>query len=572
MKFGYRKLLALAALAIPALLPAQERFHGSFAEPVDGGNLDVVRSTFDGDVAYLVPRGHESEALGAGAHTRRWRNLLFAIRGVKGKIVTFHLPARPVETGDLVHNFDSATANLLEPVWSYQSAQREWTAFDSIDPLKPDAANSVRARFPEDSVVDNSGRIVVRPSSARREDYGWVFRNRTPFTEDVVYVSINEHVPVLEFYDWLEGKVLTHPWVEPTASEVTPGTSLIGYQSGGRSENGAFSREIADTPLYAFQIRDPRTKPTKVVMLVSGQHPYEGQTKAALQAALEWILDPTDAAAAAYRAEYVTLVYPFVNPTGELAGIWRGTAVDPRRDINRNWNTSLTDPAADRGIDTVIIHKQAMTRDLAALGLGAPYALVDLHQNYGDQLPALHYVLHNRNALAAAYVRRLQQATEIADIISNPPNSQTLRGYWQFAGAAMTLCVERSTYSTIAAERAFGRELMRAFAPEFVAPGVASELTDATPAAGEVNRSSTGGEGGSIAGVPILLSRAAQGVLATDAAWWLVPANSTSLARGPAWALERRMTGLPQALRGATVRIAATPFSDASVAGSEQLN
>lgn len=565
MRFGYKKLLILVGVFVGvAGLPAHETFHGSFAEPADGGNLDVVHSTFDGEVAYLVPRGHESEALGAGSTARRWRNMLFAIRGVKGKIVTFHLPVQPAETGDLVHTLDTATINLIEPVWSYQPTHREWTPFEAVDTLKPDGANGRGTRFPADSVADNSGRVAVRPSAARTEDYGWVFRNREPFTEDVVYVSINEQYPVLEFYDWLESKVLPHDWVQPTASEVKPGTALIGYQSGGRSETGAFSREIPDTPLYAFQIRDPQATPTKVVMLVSGQHPYEGQTKAALQGALEWILDPTDPAAAAYRAEYVTLVYPFVNPTGERAGIWRGTAHDPRRDINRNWDTTLTDPTADRGIDTVIIHKQAMLRDLAALGLGAPYALVDLHQNYGDQLPALHYVLHNRNALATAYMGRLQQATDIADIISNPANSRTLRGYWQFAGAAMTLCIERSTYSTLAAERTFGRHLMRAFLPASYVEAARQE--PATQPGGDIVPSTGPGadEG------PVL---AEGGSAAAGNSLQHFPSTSTgAFERGPAWVLPLDIQPIvfPRHQPSAAQQFVAHSFSAFGFAGVEQ--
>src|SRR5690606_24772261 len=137
--------------------------------------------------------------------------------------------------------------------------------------------------------------------------------------------------------------------------------------------------------------------------------------------------------AAAYRAEYVTLVYPFVNPTGEYAGLWRGTARDPRRDPNRNWHTARTEPSADPGIDTVILHKQAMVRDVAAIGLGLPYILLDLHQNYGDRLPALDYALHANNALAVAYLKRLQAVVEMPGVISNPPDTQTLRGYWTFA-------------------------------------------------------------------------------------------------------------------------------------------
>jgi hypothetical protein len=475
----YSKALVLALCLVSVPLAAQVTFVGTFAEPADGGNLDVSRSTFDGSVAYLVPRGHESEALGSGNGARRWRNMLFAVRGVQGKIVTFHLPARPAESGIMVHNMDSATLNLLEPVWSYDNSGQSWKAFTVIDVMKPDAADTPGATFPADSVVDNSGSVVVSPTSSRREDYGWVFRNATPFTEDVVYISINEHYPVNTFYRWLEEEVFTHPWVAPTVSGIQPGSFVIGHQSGATSTTGAFARSIPETPLYGFQIKDPTANPTKVVVLASGQHPYEGQTKAAVEGAIQWILDPHDPAAAAYRAEYITLVYPLINPTGELAGLWRGTAAEPRRDINRNWNTTRTDPLSDRGIDTVIIHKQAMQRDVAALNRGQPYAVVDVHQNYGDQLPSLHYVLHNTNALASTWVQRLRERIEdIADIVSNTTTSQTLRGFWQFAGAGMTLTIERSTYSTLQAERDFGREMMRAFVST---PAATPALPVATP-------------------------------------------------------------------------------------------
>src|SRR5690606_37098212 len=139
------------------------------------------------------------------------------------------------------------------------------------------------------SVVDNSATVVVSVASARSEDYGWEFTNPEPFTEDVVYVSINEHFPVLEFYDWMERAVLPNAWVQPTASETKRDSYLIGYQSGAPANGDLFSRNVPDLPLYAFKIQDPEARPTKIAMLVNGQHPYEGQTKAALQSALEWI-------------------------------------------------------------------------------------------------------------------------------------------------------------------------------------------------------------------------------------------------------------------------------------------
>ena len=303
-----------------------ENFIGSFAEPADGGNLDIQYSTYDGSVAVLTPRWHESEALGTGFGAARWRNMLFAIRGVQGKIVTFRLPMMPKGTGVMIHNMDSVSFNILQPVWSYDSANRTWTPFDTVNHFKPDAADTPGTTFPNDSVIDNSGTVQVTTGSPRREDYGWQFSNATPFTQDIVYVSINEQYPVNEFYTWLESNIFTNPWVHGTKSEVVPGTFMIGYQSGA-SPSGtdpAFGRTVPDMPLYGFTISDPAQNPTKVVLLVSGQHPYEGQTKASLRGALEWILDPNDPQAAAYRSQYITIVYPFVNPTGEYAGLWRG--------------------------------------------------------------------------------------------------------------------------------------------------------------------------------------------------------------------------------------------------------
>lgn len=492
MTFRYRNTAALI-LMITLLGGGQaiaaEGFHGSFAEPVDGGNLDVERSSFDGTLAHLVPRWHESEALGGGAGARRWRNMLFALRGVRGRIVTFRLPARPAETGVRFHDVDESTVGLIHPVWSYGGGSSQWSPFEEVESVRP-----VPASHPAGNDSATGPGEAIAAAAFGADEYGWVFRNAVPFTEDVVYVSINEHFPVLEFYGWLEANVLRHDWVRPTASEAVPGTCLIGYQSGGVSVDGAYSREVPDMPLYGFQIADPVADPRKVVMLVSGQHPYEGQTKAALQAAIEWILDPVDPAAAAYRAEYVTLVYPFVNPTGELAGLWRGTAYDVRRDVNRHWDTELTDPAHDRGIDTVIVHKQAMLRDVAAIGLGQPYAVVDLHQTFGDRMPSLHYVMHDTSPAASAFVRRLQEEAEMADVVS-APSRRTLRGFWQRAGAGMALCVERAASSTLAEERSFGRQLMRAFAPgeedaaEFLAASPSAVEADASEVAAAVAES-----------------------------------------------------------------------------------
>ena len=295
---SHSKLSALLACALlsAASLRSQENFIGSFAEPVDGGNLDIGNSSFDGvSVAVLTPRWHESEALGTGLGAARWRNMLFAIRGVQGKIVTFNLSMAPAATGIMILDMDSASFNRVQPVWSYDSSNRTWTPFDTVKRLKPKRHAHVGCQvFPANSVADTTGTVQVTTSSARKGDYGWEFSNATPFAQDVVYISINEQYPVNEFYSWMESNILTNPWVHPTKSEVTPNSFLIGYQSGA-SPSGtdpAFSRTVPDMPLYGFTISDPLQNPKKVVVLVSGQHPYEGQTKASLEGALLWILDP----------------------------------------------------------------------------------------------------------------------------------------------------------------------------------------------------------------------------------------------------------------------------------------
>jgi hypothetical protein len=433
-KFALTLALGLATFA---MVSAEEKFVGSFAEPSDGGNIDTVLSTFDGATVTIVPRSHANEAVGGAT---RWRNVLFAIRGMQGRNPTFVLPLFSRTSGKMILSGDSGSVQSIKLVWSYQPNAVKWNSF-------------------EQHTRTGMGTTTWKVAA----------RNDTVFEHDVVYVSINERYPVADFYEWLETDVFSHPLVKPTPSEVTPGTFVIGYQSGAPA-SASFSRAIPDMPLFGFVIKDPAATNTKLVMLVSGQHPYEGQNKVALQAAIDWILHSSSDAAKAYRARYTTVVYPFVNPTGELAGLWRGTAYAPFKDTNRNWHTLETIPSRDRGIDTVIVHKNAMKHDIAALSLGEPYALFDYHQNYGDRPGMPDYVLHSsaselltapvarRAALSeyASYFNRISALTNIADIPSDLATDETLRGYMVSRGTTLPLTFERSVYNTIASEWAFG--------------------------------------------------------------------------------------------------------------------
>lgn len=467
--------VALVSITICVSLLAQENFVGSFAEPSDGGNLDTKLSTFDGTTVVIVPRAHASEAVGGGT---RWRNVLFAIRGVKGMSPIFRLPLVSPGSGKMILSGDAVSFQNIKLVWSYQPNTVSWNSFD----------RHVRTG-------SNSSKWTVEAS------------NDAPFTQDVVYVSINEHFPVSDFYEWLEADVFTHPLVRATPSETTPGSFVIGYQSGAPAST-AFSRAIPDMPLFGFVIRDPAASATKLVILVSGQHPYEGQNKMALQGAVDWILHSTTDEAKAYRAHYTTVVYPFVNPTGELAGLWRGTAYQPTKDTNRNWDTTETVPSRNRGIDTVIVHKNAMKKDIASLGLGEPYAVFDYHQNFGDRPNTPDYVLHSTYATTgpvarqaaltefAPFFERLNAKSAVADMPSDLTTQETLRGYMQGRGVTLPLTFERSVYHNLSSEWGFGVATVQALVdPAFL---VSVPTVPAIPPTSEpppvVQNPDTGGE------------------------------------------------------------------------------
>jgi hypothetical protein len=443
MRLRLLSIIALGCLSVAVGWSRAEQFVGCFAEPIDGGNLDTALSTYDGDRVTIVPRAHASEAV-AGA--TRWRNVLFAIRGMKGKSPVFELPLISPGNGSRSLSVDVQSWSNIGLVWSYEADPSKWNSFGMHT------------------------RIGSGPETWRIQA-----KNVEPFENDVVYVSINERASVAQFYEWLETKVFGHPRVSPTPSEVKPGTYIIGYQSGAEA-SPVCSRAIPDMPLFGFVIKDPGAKPTQLVMLFSGQHPYEGQNKVALEAAVDWILNSTTAEAKAYRAHYLTVVYPFVNPTGELAGLWRGTAAQPGKDTNRNWNTEETIPSNVRGIDTVVVHKNALKIDIAALGLGEPYAVFDYHQNFGDRPSEPDYVLHATTSDAAdsplarrvaertfsPYFARLTASTGVADIDSDLSTQETLRGYMVARGVALPLTFERSVYHTLESERLFGISTVKA--------------------------------------------------------------------------------------------------------------
>jgi hypothetical protein len=443
MRLGSIRALLVCLLVLTTIAAASEHFVGNFAEPVDGGNLDTERSTFDGHQVIIIPRSHANEAVGGAV---RWRTVYFAIRGVKGRTPAFELPLISPGTGGEMLSVDPISFHNIKLVWSYDPDGHGWNTFD-----------------------------VHRRTGTSRETWKVTAENDRPFDRDVVYVCINERAPVAEFYEWLEASVFVHPFVRPTPSEAKPASFIIGFQSGANASSEC-SRSIPDTPLYAFMIKDPSARPSKLVMLFSGQHPYEGQNKVALKAAVDWILNSTSAEAKAYRAEYLTVVYPFVNPTGEMAGLWRGTAAAPLKDTNRNWDTADVEPSQDRGIDTVIVHKNAVRLDIAKLGMGEPYAVFDYHQNFGDHADAPDYVLHATSSLSftravhrgspvdafSPYYARLARIVGIADMPSELRTQETLRGYMGARGVLLPLTFERSVYHTLSSEQQFGVATVRA--------------------------------------------------------------------------------------------------------------
>lgn len=387
-----------------------------FSEPADGGNLDLTNTKVVGDVVTIVPRAHTSEAMSGQS---RWRNVLFAMRGLLNQRNTFVLPLRSPGSGKVIHNQDPLSFANLKPVWSYDGVN--WKPFDTYTRTGS-------------SITD----WAVRCSNAQG------------FAADVVFISINDVYPVQDYYAWLRQTVFLHPWVKPTAS-ANATTFEIGRQKGATSKT-AFNRTVPEMPLYAFRIADPAMNPTKVCILVAGQHPYEGQNKWALQGAIEFILSD-DPAAVEYRRQYVTLVYPHVNPTGELAGLWRGTASDTYADTNRNWAKNA------RNVDTVNIHRTSLLADVAAENRGAPALLLDFHQTFQN---VTGHVIRANSAITAGFLERLRAyypGTE--DVLTTNGEMLTL---WASATlrAKCTLILERSVYSEAQWELPYGEVVIRA--------------------------------------------------------------------------------------------------------------
>src|SRR5687768_14038232 len=125
----FRKLLLALALGLATSVGAvaQENFVGSFAEPADGGNIDTALSTFDGSSVVIVPRAHANEAVSGAT---RWRNVLFAIRGVQGRNPAFILPLISPGSGKMILSGDLVSFQSIKLVWSYQANAVKWNTFD----------------------------------------------------------------------------------------------------------------------------------------------------------------------------------------------------------------------------------------------------------------------------------------------------------------------------------------------------------------------------------------------------------------------------------------------------------
>jgi hypothetical protein len=417
-----------------------------FYEPVDGGNLDTAYTTQVGNLVTIVPRAHANQAI-TGSQANRFRNFLFAMRGVSGRTVSFALPFQSTGVGgaEYIHALDQFSAQNIKPVWSYD--RLIWHQFDNY----------------------------ARVTTGTNTTWKVTASNNTPFSSDVIWVSINEHYKVGDFYNWLKTSVFTHSMVSPTASVNTTGvTNPTGFEIGlqvGATSTTAFSRTVPSTPLYAFKIKDPAYQPKRVCVLVSGQHPYEGQNKWALKGALQFILS-SDPKAIAIRQNYVILVYPFVNPTGELAGLWRGTAANVTADTNRNWHNNA------KAVDTINIHRSAMKGDIIALGLGVPTMLFDFHQTFESTTG--HVVRNNdtTKTLTAGYLAALR--------VYHPATGDNLGAtasadydylrLWSrnVLGSKGSVTCERGVYGTASTELAYGADVVRALADYTAAGGFAA--------------------------------------------------------------------------------------------------
>lgn len=307
----------------------------SIDEPIDSGSVDVASSTVD-DGASLITIQPRLSWFNSTAERAIWWWFYFTISGATGRQPTIDL----LDANSTDH-FNGTPDNLCrQACWAYD-LNGPWYDFSSVTyPTSPD-------------------RIRLAHNEA--------------FTEDVVHVA---HYPV---YTWARAEAAVATWaLSPYVSNTTSSnSSLVIFQQPSRvSGSRAGNRTCPAANLYGFEITDTSVVASKNrIVVVGGNHPAEPNGSWAIEAFVDLLLS-SDPRADFLRQKCVFYIYPFVNPQGRYAGMYRDAPDSIGSDHNRIWNTTGTSECIDQ-------IKAAIVADTG----GSVHGFIDMHchnHDYGD--------------------------------------------------------------------------------------------------------------------------------------------------------------------------------------------
>jgi len=389
-------------------------------EPAEGGNFDISSSDLSGDEYSLRLRTHGNEATGGD---QRWETMLFEILGARGLQPTFRLDY----TNGHGHQFvPSLYESNVQPLWTerYPAQEGDWTPFDNYD------------RSSSDELV---------------------FSNNAVFSAERIFVSLKRRKTIPQYNERIRSDYVTRAHVEaPSTGGVNGNAFQVATQPGASSSSlgDSVSRDIGDEPIYTAVVREASRNPDKTALMTCGMHPFEHNNKLVMEGFFEFITSD-DPKAQTYRSHFATICYFHLNPTGEVAGLWRGLAEDVTEDLNRSWNQN--DQTGYQGnLETSI------ETEVSDLGLGDPPVALDLHQALST---ATGYVRGTgSNTLAQNFQTAVSNYVSDMPYDNGPDDAGRFRRYTEDLYPGIMSCtMERAVYApTFSGERAVGAAYAKA--------------------------------------------------------------------------------------------------------------
>lgn len=295
-------------------------------EPLFQGSAYTQLMTWDGDTLRWALRS----GLISG-NTSQPRTSLFAVRGVKGRTITFDCRQW------------AATRWLAAPTYAAPCYSEDggvtWVVFSDI-------------------VEQSSTRIAVRAT----------------FSRNIVLISLNPHSSYTRWMDFAKTKIFTHPLVSVIPSSHS-GFEVVAPQPGVSAISEAVGVARPAQPILGFRMRSSTA--TNLVVLVDGVHcDGEQGSKNPLRGFINFVLFSNDADAVYFREHFALHCYLNINPVGQIAGGQRWAMHSNGStflDMNRAWNETSNVPHHE-------VLKTHMLAARTAEGLGTAKLVMNFHQ------------------------------------------------------------------------------------------------------------------------------------------------------------------------------------------------